>query len=142
MEDSFDAHNDKSLHNLLENSENLGNSELLVFLFIVFEKVSFLAVFHDDFKLLAFLVEVWVIDFDEVGMYKFFHDFDLFQSLISLEGVDMDAFEGKRTVFAIFDQVDTPETALTYGFYRFIVLHHRRVLLNYNITIHRRSKLS
>lgn len=61
-------------------------------------------------------------------MYKLFHHLDLFESLVSFEGVDMDAFECERAVFVVLDQVDASEAALADGFYRFIVLHHRRVL--------------
>ena len=92
MEDTFDAHNDKSLDNLLKDSENLWHSKLFVFLFVVVQEISFLAVLHDYFQLFTFLVKVRIIYFDKVGMYKLFHDLDLFQSLVSFERVDVDTF--------------------------------------------------
>ena len=110
-------------------------SELFLFIFVVVQKVTILAILHDDFQLLIFLIEVRVVDLDEVRVNKFFHDFNLFESLIAFEGVYSDSFQSKRSLFAIFNKIDTSETSLPDGFNHVVLQNQKKDLLlsNYNV---------
>ena len=109
MEDPFDAHNDESLDNLFEYSENFLNAQLFIFLFVVVKKVPFLTVFHYYLQLFAFLVEVGVVYLYQVWMDELLHYFYFLQCLIALERVYMNALEGKGSLLAVLDQIYTAE---------------------------------
>ena len=126
MEDSLDVHHDEGLNDLLKDTKNFLHRQLFIFLLIVVQKISLLAIFHYDFELFAFLIEMGVIDFDEIGVYKFFHYFYFFECLISFEGIDMYSFEGKGFIFAILDEIYTAEASFSDGFDGFVVLHFER----------------
>lgn len=114
MEDPLDAHDDEGLDNLFEYSKNFLNAQLFIFLFIVVEKVPLLTVFHYYLQLLAFLIEVGVINLYQVWMDELLHDFYFLQCLIALERVYMNSLEGKGSLLAVLDQIYTAEATFAY----------------------------
>lgn len=46
-------------------------------------------------------------------MDEFLHDFDLLESLLDFEGVDMDFFEGVAAIFGIFNKVHRAKASLS-----------------------------
>lgn len=78
MEHTLDVHDDKCLYNLFEDPQNLLYTQLFIFLFEIVKQVSFFTVLHNDLEQLIALIEMVLINFDEVGMYKFLHYVNFF----------------------------------------------------------------
>lgn len=123
MEDPLDTHHNEGLYDLFKYSEDFLNAQLFIFLLIVIQKIALLTVFHNYLHLFALLVEMGVIDLDQVGMHELFHDLDLLQCLIALEGVDVDAFQGEGSFFAVLDEINASETSFADSLNRFVMLH-------------------
>ena len=92
MNYTFYVHDNESLDYLLEYSEDLIDWDVFLLL-VITEEISFCAVFHGDLEHLVRLVEFGLIDFNKIGVNKFFHDFDFFKGLLDLEGIDVNFLE-------------------------------------------------
>jgi hypothetical protein len=64
-------------------------------------------------KKLIGLIELGFVDFDEIRMNKFFHDFDFLEGLLDFKGIDMDFLESITTILDIFDQVYGSEASFS-----------------------------
>lgn len=57
-------------------------------------------------------------------MHELFHDFYLLLSLVPIEGMNVNSFESKGSLFAVLDEVDASEAALSDGLDGLIVMHY------------------
>ena len=63
-----------------------------------------------------------LIDPYKVGMCKFFHDLNFFESSITFERIHVYSLECIRLFFDIFDEINTAETSLAYDVDGFVVM--------------------
>ena len=86
-------------------------------------EVSLFAVLHDDLHFFFIFFEVVLINFDQVGVCEFLHEFDLKEGLFDLEGIDFDLFQCEGLALFVAHQEDAAETALADHVQRLVGLH-------------------
>ena len=86
MDDTLDVNRHKCFNNLLEDCEDFLNSQIFIFILKVREQVTFFAELHHYLQFFLVIV-IGFVDCDKIGVFKFSHDFYLFESFINFEWV-------------------------------------------------------